>query len=359
MSDLITKAFDSLKKPKPDKPTSEKPHLYRFVNGKLEHVDLVGMYQDQAVFIIAGGPTLNDLDLDGLTQPGIMTFGLNNGTSVFRTNMQVSVDQASKFLTTMYEDPRVMSFATTGTQNNVLWDVKKKDFGTKRLSECPNVVYFKSNSYQDGVSDTWDERWFDESCITIGHTGKYMNKEGVKVHGGGSRSVMLASFKLAYMLGFRRVYLLGNSFFMSVERGYAFDQEIWESKAKSNNSSYGLMTSRFTRLGPAMKERGFQIYNCDPKSFLTLFEYMSLEDAINKERIDTTESTANRYDKDQEAHDFTRDQVIAIKKAHAESTEKERGQGRYWRVIGEKVLGKSKGNGVCAVAEGRVWRDIE
>ena len=322
----------------------------------LKDPDTPAPYQDQAVFIVAGGPTLSEMNLDLLNRPGIMTFGLNNSPSVFRTNMQVSVDQPSKFLTSVWEDPRIMKFCKEQWANNILWDAKTKDFGSKKVSECPNVVYWEGRTYNS--PDAWNESWFDESHVIYGNSGTFKDENGVKQHGGGGRSVMVAAIKLSYLLGFRRVYLLGSTFLMTATKAYGFEQEVWESKVDRNNEQYGLMMSRFTRLIPGMKKRGFEIHNCDPGSFLTLFPWMTLEDAIEKEQINTDESTADRYGKDQEAHDFTAEQVREIKKLHAESTEEERSEGRYWRTIGEKALGQSKGNGCCAVAEGRVWRDI-
>lgn len=367
MNNLIEQALSAVQQ-------RPKQMLYRLIDGQHMPVDLTDTYKGGAVFIIAGGPSLADMDLEALKQPGIMTFGLNNASSVFRPNLHVSLDQPAKFLTSVWRDPQIVKFAKMEWANAILWDQEKWDFGTMQTHECPNVIYFAPNEYKADVDDTWDERWFEEPHVTYGHYGKWWDESGperVRRHGGGGRSVMMAAIKIASMIGFQRVYLVGTTFFMTAEKAYGFEQKVWESKVLRNLEQYVLMVSRLTRLGPAMKARGFEIINCTPNSHLTLFPCMDLSEAIERERIDTNERTGitdddrkdheteSLYGKDMEAHDFTPDQIRAMKKMHAESTEEERSKGHYWKRIGEKTMGKSKGNGVCAVCEGRVWRGIK
>ena len=182
--------------------------------------------------------------------------------------------------------------------------------------------------------------------------------------------MFMAALKLAYMQGFRRVYLVGCTFFMTSEKAYAFEQKVWQSKVDRNLEQYVLMVSRLTRLGPAMKAKGFEIVNVTPGSHLRLFPCMPLAEAIERERIDTVEvtgvadehredwQTESLYGKDMEAHQATPEQVRKIRELHAASTEEERSKGRYWRTIAERAGLNGKGNAACAIAEGRVWREI-
>ena len=49
-------------------------------------LNLIGHYRGSSLFIICNGPSFAQLDHSLLRQPGIMTYGMNNGPKTFRPN---------------------------------------------------------------------------------------------------------------------------------------------------------------------------------------------------------------------------------------------------------------------------------
>lgn len=91
---------------------------------------------------------------------------------------------------------------------------------------------------------------------------------------------MLAALRILFILGIRRVYLLGVDFNMSEASKYHFEQDRNKGSIGGNNGTYKLLNKRFSELRPYFEEEDFLVFNCNLESNLRAFEFMPFEDAL-------------------------------------------------------------------------------
>ena len=244
-----------------------------FFTRECAQLNLIGQYKGASAFLICNGPSLvsGDYDLAQLHRPGVMTYGVNNGPSTFRPNFWSCVDDPSRFLKSIWLDPKIQKFVPQAHAEKPIFDnetwKEMKDNGNKVLvGECPNVVYFHRN--EKFVED----RWLFEDKINWGCHKNY----------GGCRSVMLPSLRILFLLGFRKVYLLGADFTMTEDYAYHFDEKREKGAVSGNMNTYKRMRDEyFPKLKPYFEDEGFEIYNCNPDSGLgDTFDYCPFKDAI-------------------------------------------------------------------------------
>lgn len=251
-------------------PTGIVPMTYVHDNEKLVQVDIRELYKGCSCFWIGNGPSFMQIPQelrDKLRSPGLLTWGINNGPKSFRPNIWASVDPPARFMESIWRDPQILKFVSTGKHEMFIWDHDKWDYSQDRAGTCPNVIWYKlKDHFEPG-------KFFDEPQICFGNNKKY----------GGGRSVMIASLKIMYLLGIRRLYLLGTDFHMTAEHKYHFEEERHKGAVKHNSIQYGRHISYFTQLMPEFKKRGIEIWNCTEGSSLNLFPIMSLEDALAHE----------------------------------------------------------------------------
>jgi len=287
-----------------------------------------------SVFLICNGPGLKGLDLSTLRQPGIMTAGVNNGLSVFRPDLWFSVDGPSRMLASGWLDTQVEAWCGTGKgdahiKDEDKWanagapsppvddiyhavaaefpDMKHKRYtaehprltgegksiakarveewhtqwhSAKKVRECPNVVFAKLDTAFN-AKDFWKRPTFNF---------------GNHKDGGGGRTVMLFALKSLWVLGFRRIYIVGCDWFMSPNYAYGFDEQRTVRASHNNNTTFMRTTSLFTQMAAHMPE-DLKIYNCNPRSFLFTFEHMDFDDAVKAATasLPSNEQTENRY----------------------------------------------------------------
>lgn len=252
---------------------------------------LDNIYQGSSCFLITSGPSLKTLNLSLLNQPGIVTFGVNNSASIVRPKLWVSVDDPANFAISIWKDPSIQKFVMYGKRNKRLWNnVEWKD-SELRVSQCPNVVYYKDNEHFKPT-----EEWLEEETINWGNHGcrcecGFMFKDTKEKHGFvcpecggrqfGARSVMLAAIKICYLLGFKNVFILGADFKMTEENKYAFDQGRSLSSIKSNTDTYNRLNSRFSKLRPVFEKNDFFVFNSTPNSGLESFIKIDYKEAID------------------------------------------------------------------------------
>ncbi len=145
------------------------------------------------------------------------------------------------------------------------------------VGDCPNVFGYQRNEKFHAP------RYLKEETINWGNHKRY----------GGGRSVMLASLRILYLLGFRKVYLVGVDFEMTDEKRYHFDEGRTEASIKGNMSTYSKMVQWFTELKPLFDKEGFIVKNCNPNSGLRAFPFTTVEEAVG-------EATFHLGDVDQE-----------------------------------------------------------
>jgi len=239
---------------------------------------LTGQYRGRSAFLICNGPSLvsGKYDLSLLKYPGVMTYGMNNGPRTVRPNFWSCVDDPVRFIKSIWLDPRITKFvphahAEKKIFDNETWtEMKTQDGQPLLVGDCPNVIYFHRNE------KFMPDRFLFEDTINWGDHSD-VGPPGMK----GGRSVMLPCLKILFLLGFRRVYLLGADFTMTKDYAYHFDEQRHEGAVNCNTNTYDKMRQiYFPQLKPYFDAEGFEIYNCNPNSAIDTFPFASYEDAI-------------------------------------------------------------------------------
>jgi hypothetical protein len=291
-----------------------------FFTKHLHEVPFINRYNNGSAFLIASGPSFKELDKSLLTEPGILTMGLNNSPSVFRPNLWTCVDDPASFLQSIWRDPKIEKIVPISHIHKKLSDsTGDKIVETKlEVGDCPNVFYYRRNE----VVNT--SNYLFEDKINWGNHSKI----------GGGRSVFLAATRILYLLGIRNLYLLGADFYMDKAKeskdgtggNYSFPQPRSNGSINGNNSTYASMTKWFGEMKAMFDEVGFKVHNCNPKSRLTVFPIMEYEKAIdhslrNFPRV-KVEKTLGMYTRKADAENDVK--VVEAKKVAAQFTEEDR-----------------------------------
>jgi|SaaInlV_100m_DNA_2_1039680.scaffolds.fasta_scaffold21455_2 hypothetical protein len=246
-----------------------------FFTRECASLNLVGQYKGASAFLVLNGPSLvsGDYDLSKLNAPGVVTYGVNNGPATFRPTFWSCVDDPGRFLKSIWLDPAITKFvphahAEKPIFDNDTWSDMVQDGKRTLVGECPNCVYFHRN--EKFVAS----RWLFEDKINWGNSKQY----------GGCRTVMLPAIRILFLLGFRKIYLLGADFTMTEDYAYHFDEKREKGAVNCNMKTYKrLRDVYFPELQPYFKEEGLEILNCNPDSGLKdVFEYVSFNDAIEE-----------------------------------------------------------------------------
>jgi hypothetical protein len=237
-------------------------------------VPLEGSFRGAHAFLIANGPSLLELDLKPLKARWCMT--MNNGAKTFRANANITVDEPARFSFSTWLDPTIMKFMPMAHFEKPLWDNRllcengewKQQWkvADATVGNCPNVIGFRRNEKFHAP------RWLWEETINWGNHSKY----------GGGRSVMLAALRILFILGFRRVYLLGVDFLMTDSRRYHFAEQRTQAAVKGNMSTDEKLQQWFTELQPYFLKESFIVRNCNANSKLAVFPYISYEEALKE-----------------------------------------------------------------------------
>lgn len=254
-------------------------HTPMFFRENGMNLDLVDLHRGQTLFLVLNGPSLADFDWSRLRQPGIVTLGINNGAHLLRPNYWTSVDDPSRFMASIWRDPAIVKIVPMSHFQKPIWDRRRNAFSTDLVRDFPNVVGYRRNEAFA------PERWLVEDTINWGNHSKR----------GGGRSVMLAALRIAHLLGFRKVYLLGCDFRMDEGHHYWFPEQRSANAISNNTNSYAIMRGYFQQLQPRFLESGFEVFNCNPESRLEVFPFADLDEALAGAAIDLDESTEGMY----------------------------------------------------------------
>ena len=95
---------------------------------------------------------------------------------------------------------------------------------------------------------------------------------------------MLPTLRILFLLGFRKVYLLGADFTMSEDYAYHFDEKREKGAVNCNNKTYKRMRDDyFPKLKPYFKDEDFEVLNCNPDSGLgDVFDHITYKEAIEE-----------------------------------------------------------------------------
>ncbi|MFT5471665.1 MAG: hypothetical protein ACI8UO_006802, partial [Verrucomicrobiales bacterium] len=226
-----------------------------FLRDNAAALDLIDLHRG-SVFLILNGPSF-DLRAQQLlaNRPGVLTFGVNNGAHRFRPDLWTCVDDPARFLRSIWADGRITKFVPMAHYQKPIWDRQRDAPSDERVKDFPNVIGYRRNEA------FCPAQWLIEDTINWGnHTSR-----------GGGRSVMLVALRIAHLLGFRRVYLVGCDFHMSPESRYWFDEQRSARAIANNEHSYRILEAHFKALRPEFDRAGFEVFNCNPDSRLQAF----------------------------------------------------------------------------------------
>jgi len=225
----------------------------------------IGHFKGRSIFVICNGPSFAQLDHSLLRKPGVITYGMNNGPKSFRPYFWSIVDDPTRFMKSIWLDPLITKLIPLDHFEKKIFDNEKWEMTNMRVGECPNVWGFRRN--EKFVAN----RWLFEDTINWGCHKDY----------GGGRSILLPVVRLCFLMGFRKVYLLGCDFNMSEANTYHFDEQRTKGAVNCNKSTYDrLQNEYFPSLKPHFDEAGFQVFNCNSESGLKIFPFVSFEEAI-------------------------------------------------------------------------------
>jgi hypothetical protein len=271
------------------------------VDRKKRHFDnLRGMLAGRPTFLIGGGPSANDLELEHLNRRGIWTMGVNNvaGHARFRANSFVCSDPPQKFSSSIWLDPAIMKLVPipklSGRRANLRKKLPNGEFQKIKEStnECPNVWGFRRESWLEP-----DDRFFtsDGACWGNLNAGVEITGERKTV------CTLLLGIRLLYYLGSRRIYLVGVDFRMTPEKGYSFEQGRDRGACESNNRQFSVVNDWVCRLqdSGAPDRFGLEVFNCYEKSGLRAFPYVPFEAAVEDARgiVEDRPDLSNWYEK--------------------------------------------------------------
>jgi hypothetical protein len=262
-----------------------------FFSNKGGPLDLLGAYHDASAFLIGGGPSFARVDKSKLDRVWTMT--MNNTVATYRGNANCIVDDPSRFNLSMWLDPRIQKFAPMAVFGKPLWDnrllatdraeAQRWQKSDLTVADCPNVIGYRRNEKFDAA------RFLYEDTINWGCHAKF----------GGGRSVMLPALRILFLLGFRRIYLLGIDFEMTEEKKYHFTEYRPASAIRANMKTYARLHEWFSELQPHFLKEGFVVKNCNSESRLTVFPFIELEEAVAEATVPlgnfTRERTCGMY----------------------------------------------------------------
>ena len=297
-----------------------------FTREMAEHIGLVGSFRGASAFLIGSGPSFKDIDTALLRRAGVWTMTINNSIKSFRSNANIHVDEPKRMSLSTFLDPAVMKFVPTEHfeaplfdnrlvedekgEKVQMWQIALKASGLPMLvGECPNVIGYRRNEHFSAdrfmTEDTLN--WGNHQLVCICGAGERIDKGGCcpmcgepglqnecvrcKHHRStcptcgrrdafGGRTVFLPALRVLYLLGFRKVYLLGVDFDMSETKKYHFDEERHQGAINCNNSTYAKLKEWLSLLRPKFEAARFRVYNCNLESKLDVFDKMPFVDAI-------------------------------------------------------------------------------
>ncbi len=242
-------------------------------------VYLEGLYRGSPVFLVCNGPSFLPDDRLALDVPTISTMTLNNGGHGFRSNFWICVDEPSRFMDSIWDDPTIQKFVPLNFFEESFSRNGEADRPRRTVRACPNTFGYER---VDGFSA---RSFLASDSFFWGHNPCE----------GGAHSVMLPAIKMLYYLGFRTIYLVGCDFGMSPDRRYWFDEDRTEKAIIGNNHIYNTLTGYFSELQDVFLASGLKVYNTTVGSNLTVFPHKRLVDAIASAAIDVSGSTKGMY----------------------------------------------------------------
>tara|TARA_R100000458_G_scaffold16324_1_gene13981 strand:+ start:7083 stop:8141 length:1059 start_codon:yes stop_codon:yes gene_type:complete len=233
------------------------------------------LYKGSKAFLICSGPSLNDVDLSLLNKRGVISMAINNSWLKVNPTFWLGFDDPGRFHYQRWYDPSIIKFVPWHQRNKKLY--KRVGDEITKTEESPLDVpncWFLSNT-----TDFKLDSWFSEKDVNWGGSVEGLAPEN------GYRVTMFGALRTLYYLGFQEVYLLGCDWAMSNDENdnpYAWEEAKDVGVRRTNNHMYNWIEEVFKKLQPGFDRANFQIYNCNKKSKLSQFPFISYEEAIER-----------------------------------------------------------------------------
>jgi hypothetical protein len=246
-------------------------------------------YKGSKIFLVCGGPSLNNLDLTLLNNRGVMSMALNNSWVKFKPDFWIGFDSPGRFHDGGWMDPSIMKIVPWHRRLEPLSHRvggQLKPSGLKPV-DAPNC-WFLSNK-----TDFNEDTWFTEKHANWGGAVAGLNPEK------GFRVSMLGALRTLYYLGFQEVYLLGCDWEMPLnmdKEAYAWEENREQQVRDKNNGMYSWIEQVLKKLQPGFERANFQIFNCNRRSKLSLFPFIDYSEAIERCSLPELENTRGWYD---------------------------------------------------------------
>ena len=227
--------------------------------------DLMGMWSSPG-FLVCGGPSINKLPFNKLSERGIVSLGINNSAGHIPVSAWVFSDPQEKFHHGLFLDPKIMTFAPIPklNKNYRIKDDNGFRWSDNKIKDCPNTFGFDRKTY------LYPENFLKTNYAMWGYGGKHIGDKPFEC-----LATMLLGIRLMCYLGCPRIYLLGVDFLRTEEAQYSFAQ-----KASLSNNRYDHESIMLKSIRPFIEENGIKIYNCNPESKCDAFEYISFDNAF-------------------------------------------------------------------------------
>ena len=249
---------------------------------------MAGLYYGADLYLLLGGPSAGDLDLNLLGRRGVLSMAVNNAALTYQTNLFICGDPPRKFHDAIWRDPAITCFVPQAKMWNEMYERRENgriDTAYEQIKYQPSVVGYQRNTFFNPAT------FLSEPSVSFGNS-KFSENNWPPV-----LSTMFSALKMAWWLGAFRLFLVGCDWEWDYHKSpYHFEMKRGVNVYASNNSSYEKMTPMLAALKPVFDAAGFQVYNCNPKSKLTVFPHISFEDAI--------ESTTSRLPTDLTANEW-------------------------------------------------------
>lgn len=250
---------------------------------------LDGRFAGQKLFVVGGGPSLSGIDVSEMHRTRAMILAMNNAGAIpgLRPHFWTCTDGAEHFHPNIWTDPAIRKIVPMKLGNDKIRRKRDGQFAPlgARVRECPSVSFFELGRRFDR------RRFLPEPCVTWGNPPGVPCTEG---HQSG-RSVMLVAIKLAFVLGFSEVYLVGVDFRMEQARPYAFPQDknpVFDADGKmmsdpigTNNRSYRITADRLRAILPYTQRAGMSIWTANPESHLDVYGRITYGMAVQRARV--------------------------------------------------------------------------
>ena len=231
-------------------------------------VDICGLWNPQPGFLVCGGPSINKIPFQRLSERGIASLAVNNVAGHVPVTAWCYGDPQNKFHHGIHLDPKCIIFAPLGKlKKHIRARLPDGTFRTLDFLErdCPGTFGFSRKAIFDA------ETFLQTEHAQWGRGGNQPEDDSP------FRCIdsMLLGIRLLHYLGCPRVYMLGVDFEMTDNAQYAFGQQCGV-----RNGRYGKQDAMLKELRPVFEKNGFFLYNCNPDSKCTAFDYVPFDKAF-------------------------------------------------------------------------------